>query len=64
MSYVPLEKMIDKTDFNMYRLVVLAAKRAVALEEGAANLINADSHLKKTTVALLEIAEGKIKVKE
>lgn len=64
MSYIPLEKMIDKTDYNMYRLVVLASKRAVELEDGLSTLIDTDSHLKKTTLALLEIAEGKVRPKE
>lgn len=63
MSYIPLEKVIEKADHNMYALVVLASRRAIELEEGLPPLISVDSQMKKTTVALLEIAEGKVNVK-
>ena len=64
MSYIPLEKVIDKVDYNMYKLVVLASRRAIELEEGLPSLISVDSQMKKTSVALLEIAEGKVGIKK
>ena len=63
MSYVPLEKIIDKADNSLYKLVILASKRALELSEGMSGLIETDSEIKETTVALKEIAEGKVKCK-
>jgi len=63
MSYIPLEKVIDKADNSLYKLVILASKRALELSEGAPSLIETHPEVKHTTVALREIAEGRIKIK-
>ncbi|MFH0877042.1 MAG: DNA-directed RNA polymerase subunit omega [Candidatus Omnitrophota bacterium] len=60
MSYVPLEKLIDKSDGSMYKLVMMSARRAIELADGAARLIEAPQDLKVTTLALREIAEAKV----
>jgi DNA-directed RNA polymerase omega subunit len=60
MSYVPLEKLIDKTKGSMYKLCVLVARRALELAEGAPRLVDAPSEIKVTTLAMQEIAEGKV----
>lgn len=60
MGYVPLEKMLDKTEYSVYKLVILAAKRALEIAEGQPRLIEADKAMKPSTVALYEIAAGKI----
>ena len=64
MEQVPLEKLIDKTDYSAYKLVILASRRALEIAEvqqraGAA----ADTSIKPTIAALKEIAEGKIRYK-
>ncbi|MBL7130336.1 MAG: DNA-directed RNA polymerase subunit omega [Candidatus Omnitrophica bacterium] len=64
MSYTPLEKIIDKADNSLYKLVILASKRALELSEGMPKLIEADSEIKSTTIALKEIAQGKIRYKK
>jgi DNA-directed RNA polymerase omega subunit len=64
MSYVPLEKVLDKTDYSVYRLVILAAKRALEIAEGQPKLVEVDSATKPTTIALMELAEGKIVAKK
>lgn len=64
MSYIPLEKIIDKAEGSLYKLVILASKRALELSEGMPKLVDADSSVKHTTVALKEIAEGKVKSKK
>lgn len=61
MTYVPLEKLVEKTD-SVYKLVLLAARRASELSEGAPRLVESTSK-KTATVALEEIAEGKISYK-
>lgn len=60
MGYVALEKMLDKADFSIYKLVILASKRALEIAEGQPRLVDVDRLMKPSTVALYEIAAGKI----
>lgn len=53
-----LDKLLEKVD-SKYTLVVLAAKRARAITEGARVLVHPKS-IKPVSVALQEIVEGKI----
>lgn len=64
MSYVPLEKLIDKSHGSMYKLCVLISRRALELAEGAARLVEAPSDIKVTTLAMLEVAAGKVAMSE
>ena len=63
MSYIPLEKILDKADDSMYRLVILAAKRALEVAEGMPPLVETAPESKSTTVALLELADNKVRCK-
>lgn len=58
---IPLEKIYDRTK-SMYKLVILAAKRALELNEGAAKLVETSSD-KIANIALKEISEGKVSYK-
>ena len=58
MSFPSLEKSLEKVS-NRYLLVVLAAKRARQLNRGAAAQLETKQK-KPTSVALEEIAEGKV----
>ena len=60
MSYVPLERLIDKSHGSMFKLVTFVSRRALELAEGAPRLIEAPSDLKVTTLAMEEIAQGKV----
>jgi len=60
MAYVPLEKVLDKTDYSIYKLVILASKRALEIAEGQPKLVELSASTKPTTVALEEIAQGKV----
>ncbi len=62
--YVALENMLDKSDNSIYKLVILASKRALEIAEGQPKLVNVDSSLKPSTIALHEIAEGKVRYKK
>lgn len=64
MAYVPLEKLLDKTNNSVYKLAILAAKRALEIAEGQPKLVDANSSAKPSTIALHEIAEGKIQYKK
>jgi DNA-directed RNA polymerase omega subunit len=64
MDYVALEKLLDKSGGSVYKLVVLASKRALELAEGQPKLVkDVNSATKPSTIALMEIMEGKVKVK-
>ncbi len=65
MSYIPLENLLDKADGSVYKLVIMASKRALELSEGAFSLIKDESLDDKPTVrALKEIAAGRIGYEE
>ncbi len=55
----PLEALLDRVE-SKYALVIVAAKRARQLKEGALPLVDVDSG-SPVTVALEEIAAGKIR---
>lgn len=61
MVCVPIEELLNKTE-SIYKLVTLAAKRAVELNQGASALVKTDSK-KPTTIALEEIRQGRIGLK-
>ena len=63
MYNIPMEKLLDKTG-SVYKLVLLASKRAAELNSGAGKLIEASPNLKVTTLALEEIRQGKVEIKE
>mgnify|MGYP001608212163 CR=1 FL=1 len=60
MPYVALEKLLDKSEGSIYKLVILASKRALEIAEGQPKLVAANSSTKPSTIALQEIAEGKV----
>jgi len=62
MLRVALEDLLDKTD-SIYKLTVLAARRALELNMGAPKLIETTDK-NSIVVALEEIAEGKVSYKD
>ena len=60
---VSLDDLLDKTGNSIYKLVILSSKRALELNEGSPKLVETDSK-KISTIALEEIREGKICIKE
>ena len=58
MAYVPLEDVLTHND-SLYKLVLLAAKRALEISDGAPPLV-ATTSKQPGTVALEEIREGKV----
>ena len=63
MSYVPLEKFMEKKDSSLYKLVLIAAARANELAQGAQPLVTPVSK-KVSIIAMEEIAGGKIRYEE
>ena len=60
MGYQPLEQLLPKAGNSVYRLILLASKRASELSEGMPKLIDFPTVPKATTIALDEIQEGKV----
>ena len=63
MGYVERENLLSRSEGSIYKLVNLAAKRALEIAEGQPKLVDANPALKPSTVALREIAAGKIESK-
>lgn len=61
MAYVVLENLLDKSGDSIYKLVILASKRALEIAEGQPKLVETNSSTKPSTIALQEIANGKVK---
>jgi len=64
MAYVDLEKLLKKIDGSVYKLVVLASRRALEISEGSPKLVQVPTSLKPSIAALEEIAEGKVRYKK
>ncbi len=62
MEQASLEKLLEKSSGSRYKLVVMAARRALDIAEGQNKFPNAAD--KPAAVALQEIAEGKVKYKK
>jgi len=63
MPYIALETMLDKSNESIFKLVILASKRALEIAEGQPKLVDDGPSIKPSTVALHEISEGKVKSK-
>jgi DNA-directed RNA polymerase omega subunit len=64
MSYQPLEKLLPQANNSIYKLIILASKRALELAEGMPRLVENPSSEKPATVALDEIMAQKVKLAE
>lgn len=56
-------KALTHVGYDRYKLVLLTSKRADQLANGAEPLVKADKNKQKLTdIALLEVAEGKVRL--
>ena len=60
MGYPPIENLLPKTGFSIYRLVRMAASRATELADGSPKIIEIPPGEKTATIALEEISQGKV----
>jgi DNA-directed RNA polymerase subunit omega len=58
-----IQELYNRTN-SAYKLVILAARRAIELSDGAAKLIDAAQDEKTTNIAIHEILQGRISYKE
>ena len=63
MPLQPIEKLLPRSGHSVYRLVRMAANRALELAEGKPPLIKHPTAGKETTIALEEILQGKLECK-
>jgi len=64
MGYEGREKLLDKSLGSIYKLVILASKRALEIAEGQPKLVSDDASVKPSTVALHEIAAGRVEARK
>ena len=60
MAYHPIEDLLPRAGGSVYRLVRMAANRALELSEGKVPLIENSVSDKHATTALEEIRQGKV----
>ena len=58
-----IEKLLERCGGSIYKLVILAAKRALEISDGAPRLVEMSVKEKPALVALREIFEGRIGMK-
>ena len=64
MGYQPIEELLPRSGNSVYRLIRMAANRALEISDGRPSLIKSPASDKATTIALEEIALGKVETKE
>ncbi len=60
MEYVVTGQLLDKSCDSVYKLVILASKRALEIAEGQPKLVQMSSSAKPSTIALQEVSQGKV----
>ena len=61
---LPIEELLPRANYSIYKLVSMASIRALELSDGSRCLAENINTEKFTTMALEEIAQGKIELKE
>lgn len=64
MKNIYREELLNKSDSSIYKLVILATKRALEIADGAPPLVDTNPDAKASTTAIREIAQGKVKYKK
>jgi len=64
MGHLEREKLIEKSNGSIYKLVILASKRALEIAEGQPKMVEGVPSEKPSTTALREIACGKLQCKK
>ncbi len=64
MGYPPIEELLPKSGYSVYKLIRMASKRATELADGKRKLIESPSLDKATTISLEEIQSGQVVLKD
>ena len=62
MGYQPLEKLLPRSNYSVYKLILMASKRATELADGSPPLVDVLPLAKTTTIALDEVMHGKVEL--
>ena len=63
MPDLPIEQLLPRANYSIYTLVRMASQRALELSDGKRCLADNSTTEKFTTMALEEIAQGKVELK-
>ena len=63
MTEIPIEQLLPRANHSIYKLVRMASMRALELSDGKRCLAEGSTTEKFTTMALEEIAQGKVEMK-
>jgi DNA-directed RNA polymerase omega subunit len=64
MPYIARDRLIAKSSDSVYKLVILAARRALEIAEGQPKLVESNPATKPSTIALQEIFEGRVQARK
>ena len=64
MAFIPLEKLLPKSGGSVYRMMAMASKRAMELADNLPRLIEHPASFKVASMAMEEIAAGKVCLKQ
>ena len=64
MLYQPMEELLPRSGNSIYKLIRMAANRAMELADGKPKLTEKNSSDKLATIALEEIRAGKVMLKD
>lgn len=64
MAYVSIENLLKSTHGSVYKLVILASKRALELSMGSEKLVEEKPNTKLTSIAFKEIEKDKVRYKD
>jgi DNA-directed RNA polymerase omega subunit len=63
MNYFSRGDLLVNSNDSIYKLVILASERAIEIAEGQPKMVEASLTTKPSTIALAEIAQGKVQCK-
>lgn len=63
MGYFSRDNLLAYSNDSIYKLVILVSKRAIEIAEGQPKMVEMSSAARPSTIALEEIAEGKVQCK-
>ncbi|MBL7131716.1 MAG: DNA-directed RNA polymerase subunit omega [Candidatus Omnitrophica bacterium] len=64
MGYQPIEELLPQSNDSVYKLVILASRRAIEIAEGMPKLVEGVSSKRPATIALEEIRQKKVELKQ
>lgn len=64
MPYIDVEQLLGQSGTSLFKLVIIASRRALEIADGQPRLVESSPHEKPSVVALKEIMAGKVLFKK